>query len=357
MAVSVGVWSGSIDPEPLLLDYDAFQPLQWVTSNFLHAGLFHLVPNMIFLWVFGLIVEGKVGWLRFLGIFFGIGVVQCGLEQLLFSDAASLGASSIVFGLIGVSLVWSPLNDVTFFWFFWLILPRTGTFDVKVRTVAICYAAWELLWMGIAFQIAGFSPTSEFLHLMGAAIGVPIGVVMLRKRWVDCEGWDWFSVRRGDHKRSASLEALRHVRTPASRVGLSAEEDARRKLRRMREKIVGGDAVLAYGIYKGIPKELEEADLNSLADLLFRAKLWRPCSAVMKAYVQRFPNTSTSMRLRLAAIAIRHERRPAQGLTLLGTVRRGRLTRSGQALYDTLRSEAERLRAENPLELADDEAF
>ena len=34
------------------------------------------------------------------------------------------------------------------------------------------------------------------LHSLGAFVGVPIGVVMLRKGWVDCEGWDLLSLRK-----------------------------------------------------------------------------------------------------------------------------------------------------------------
>src|SRR5262245_50368908 len=34
-------------------------PSQWLTHNFLHAGLIHLIGNMIFLWAYGIVVEGK----------------------------------------------------------------------------------------------------------------------------------------------------------------------------------------------------------------------------------------------------------------------------------------------------------
>ena len=38
--------------------------------------------NMIFLWIFGLIVEGS-GWWKFLLIFFGAGIAQCALEEMV----------------------------------------------------------------------------------------------------------------------------------------------------------------------------------------------------------------------------------------------------------------------------------
>src|SRR5437879_9699033 len=58
--------------EPYLLTYgDGLHPVQWVTSAFIHAGIGHLVGNMIFLWAFGLVVEGKLGWWRFLLVYLG----------------------------------------------------------------------------------------------------------------------------------------------------------------------------------------------------------------------------------------------------------------------------------------------
>lgn len=207
VGATIAMFSGAFDPDDWILDYRTIAPLQWVTSNFLHADWSHLISNMVFLWVFGLIVEGKVGWLRFLAICLTIGVVQCAIEQTLFfqlaTDGGSLGASSVIFGLLAISLVWAPLNDVTWMFVFF----RYGnTFEVKVRSVAFAFTALQFFWMGLGAMLgAGFGPSSELLHLMGAAIGLPIGVIMLKKGWVDCEEWDWFSVRKGLHLKKAEF--------------------------------------------------------------------------------------------------------------------------------------------------------
>ena len=45
------------NPENWLLYYGVgLTPLQWLLSMFMHGGLFHLLGNMAFLWVFGMIV-------------------------------------------------------------------------------------------------------------------------------------------------------------------------------------------------------------------------------------------------------------------------------------------------------------
>ena len=62
---------------------DGVHPVQWLTNNFLHSGIFHLVGNMIFLWTFGLVVEGKLGWWRFPLVYLLLGVVDSAAMQLL----------------------------------------------------------------------------------------------------------------------------------------------------------------------------------------------------------------------------------------------------------------------------------
>jgi membrane associated rhomboid family serine protease len=192
--VFVLVMTGTLDYESLALQYGKLVPIQWVTSNFLHAGILHLLGNMIFLWVFGLVVEGKVGALPFLLLYFGIGLAECAVEQLLMlgaEEGCSLGASSILFGLLGIAMIWAPKNHVdVWYWFFiWV-----GTFTVTTEAAAYIFLGFEVFYQ-IVSMVGGIHLTSMLLHLMGAAIGVPLGVFMLKKGYVDCEGWDWFSMR------------------------------------------------------------------------------------------------------------------------------------------------------------------
>ena len=79
-------------------------PVQWVTSNFVHMGFPHLFGNMIFLWGFGIIVEGKLGWWRFVLLYFAIGISQCAIEQTLL-----LGSDPINEFLIGGEQI--PLTE------------------------------------------------------------------------------------------------------------------------------------------------------------------------------------------------------------------------------------------------------
>ena len=83
--VFVAVAFGLFSPIPYELTYgDGIHPLQWVTSLFIHNGFLHLVGNMFFLWGFGIIVEGKIGWKRFLAVFLSLGLIASAIG---FGDA------------------------------------------------------------------------------------------------------------------------------------------------------------------------------------------------------------------------------------------------------------------------------
>ncbi|MEK6261020.1 MAG: rhomboid family intramembrane serine protease [Planctomycetota bacterium] len=71
------------DNDGWLLQYgNGLHPLEWVAYNFLHFGVGHLLGNMFFLWAFGIVIEGKLGWWKFLGVYMTIGIVGGFLIQL-----------------------------------------------------------------------------------------------------------------------------------------------------------------------------------------------------------------------------------------------------------------------------------
>lgn len=175
------------------------KPHQWLTRNFLHAGIFHLAGNMVFLWTFGLIVEGKVGPLVFLPLYLGMGIFQAAAEQALLSGSpgvgGSLGASAILFGLMAIALVWAPRNDVTVIGH---IFMKGLHFDAPI----LAFCGLFILWEGFVVVLTGAALSSAALHATGALIGFAVGVAFLSLRWVDCEGWDLFSVLAGEEAKA-----------------------------------------------------------------------------------------------------------------------------------------------------------
>jgi rhomboid protease GluP len=82
-----------------------------VTAMFLHAGLLHLVVNLISLFQLGRFYELMFGTRRFLFIYFTTGLAAS-LASVFWTRAASVGASGAIFGVLGAfifSIRRSPL--------------------------------------------------------------------------------------------------------------------------------------------------------------------------------------------------------------------------------------------------------
>jgi len=81
-----------------------------LTSMFMHGGWWHLLGNMLFLWVFGNNIEDSMGHTRFI-IFYLICGVAAGLAHVFFSPAShipAVGASGAIGGIMGAYVVLYP---------------------------------------------------------------------------------------------------------------------------------------------------------------------------------------------------------------------------------------------------------
>ncbi len=350
-------WNESIDTEKWALRIGSgFHPLQWVTANFLHADWLHLIANMVFLWVFGMIVEGKTGSWLFLGIYFALGIGESALEQVLFlhsEEGITLGASAILYGLLGMSAVWAPKNDVQFLFIYF----RAAFFELSVLTTAGIYIGLDLLgaffWMGM-----GKALSTSTIHLLGAVIGLVAGVVLLKRGVVDCENWDWFSIRAGRHI-PVRIQKPKPVEPRSPRTASDVTEERRAALELLRESLAAGDAPTAWEIYSRTAEEtggwlLGEKDSRALVTGLHAAAAWESFATLAQAHIARFAAGSASIRLGLAEHTLRRASRPSRALAMLDALPDASLTPAEIVRGDRARAEAERRIQGGALELADD---
>lgn len=235
------------DASPYYLYFgDGFHPLQWLTHNFLHGGPMlgwpHLIFNMIFLWPFGMIIEGKIGWARMLVLYLAIATFQGFTQQLVMlptdpqnhaaefvrllndpdhpmsaeekqelqqqfrrdllrSGSCSLGASAVIFGLMAICAIWAPENEFESY-FRWSLLIRAsdgGIRDWTVLTVCLMFIVKE----AAMYFMRGGALSSEALHLNGFVAGLAFGLAMLYFGMVDCEGYDLISMVTGEKFKAA----------------------------------------------------------------------------------------------------------------------------------------------------------
>jgi membrane associated rhomboid family serine protease len=352
--------------EPYMLVHgDGLHPAQWITSNFLHANIMHLAGNLIFLWAFALVVEGKVGFFPFLAIFLGIGFVQCGLEQLVtlgFPQDASLGNSAIVYGLMAMALVWAPKNELGCVWWFGF---RSGLMDLSILWFSLLYIALEVVQVAFWGGLVGVTPVSAVLHLSGAAVGFVLGTALLKLGWVDCENWDLYAVlghHEGRPKGSVPIKVKGPKANPKAKrkktadATTSPEERADAATRRFRAHLESGSIGEAYASYAKSIRTVAgwmppDAEWLALIQTLLEGRDWRAGVTVMEDYLHRSPKPSARVRLRLAQVLVKEQQRPAHALKVLDEIPAGALPENLETAARQLRRQAEQMREDGVLEL------
>jgi membrane associated rhomboid family serine protease len=89
----------------------------WITifsAMFLHAGLIHIVGNMLFLWVFGPQIEDVMGAGRYLA-FYVLGGLAATIAQIIIdptSTIPNLGASGAIAAVMGAFIITYPRDKI-----------------------------------------------------------------------------------------------------------------------------------------------------------------------------------------------------------------------------------------------------
>jgi membrane associated rhomboid family serine protease len=359
----------------LLLGEGHLHPLQWITSNFLHPTFLHLAGNMLFLWAFGLIVEGKVGWKWFLAIYLAAGVLESAGEQVclyaLNETVVSYGASAVVFSLMAIALVWAPRNDLVIG--YWLPVLNIGTADVSVVTFALLFLAAQVVLALVGWLLAGMALSSQMLHLSGAVIGFAIGTVMLRRSRVDCEGWDLFSVLRGRHIKAASDMYITSLKdsTELAALGASTSAEGRRKggdekrgaarrkarcINRVRSLLDRDRPLDALSELREVQHVLPDWRLPArdhlrLAEALQQQACWNEAVALWEEYLRNHPDAPVDLRLRAALTMLDHQRRPQAALNVLAEASDDALSSQERALIEDINRRAGKLLDAGVIEL------
>lgn len=147
-------------------------PLTFLTSMFLHGGFFHLVANMLFLWVFGDNVEDAMGSRRF-ALFYLLSGLGGGAAYVLtapHAQAPMVGASGAIAGVI-----------VAYLMFF----PQVRIFGLAFNVLPFRIPAWIAIGLWIAAQLwsALMLPKGEvgfWTHVGGVVAGAALTPLLRR---------------------------------------------------------------------------------------------------------------------------------------------------------------------------------
>ena len=160
-------------------DFLSIETATLVTSQFLHGGWFHLLGNMLYLWIFGNNVEDRFGRAGFLA-FYLFGGALAGLTQVAIdptSTVPTIGASGAIAATLGAYFVLFPRARVTslvFLGFFYQLI------DVPA---VIVLGFWFVLQLidGLtslgAVQSGG--GVAFFAHIGGFVVGAVLARLMI----------------------------------------------------------------------------------------------------------------------------------------------------------------------------------
>jgi len=157
--------------------------LPLLTSMFLHGGLWHLISNMWFLWVFGDNIEDRLGHFRYL-LFYLVWGVGAGLVHTFFnlhSTVPAIGASGAVSGVLGAYFVIFPRSRVV------TLVPLIFFFFTVQVPAVIMLGYWFLIQFLSGLGSLGAATgggVAWWAHIGGFVLGVVVGKVARRPRRV-----------------------------------------------------------------------------------------------------------------------------------------------------------------------------
>lgn len=162
-------------PDPRLL----VTPL---TSMYLHASVVHLAGNVLYLWVFGSVVERRLGAPRFLLFYTFCGLVAAVAQVAAWRDSSipAIGASGAIAGLLAAYLVLCPgavLGTVAP----WLFVFRPGEAPAVIL-LALWLLSQALSWAISLGGTASGSSAGWFAHLCGFAGGLVLALIFRGRR-------------------------------------------------------------------------------------------------------------------------------------------------------------------------------
>ncbi|MEX2213883.1 MAG: rhomboid family intramembrane serine protease [Phycisphaeraceae bacterium] len=170
---------------------------QFITSAFLHADTWHLLGNMLFLYVFGNSLEDRLGKVGFLGFYLG-GAILSGLGHVMMETSPVLGASGAVTSVTGAYLALFPLSKVTVLFFMFII----GFIEIPSMWLIIFFFIQD----GIQYS-ARAGGVAYLAHMTGTVYGFLLGMSLLWLRLLPREPYDMLSLW-AHRRRRATFSAL-----------------------------------------------------------------------------------------------------------------------------------------------------
>jgi membrane associated rhomboid family serine protease/Zn-finger nucleic acid-binding protein len=137
-----------------------------LSSMFMHGGIFHLIFNMYFLWIFGNNIEDRIGPAKYVVFYLSCGIFAGLIHTFLTGhpELPTLGASGAVSGIMGGYLYLYPRAKLTFHT---LIIWR----PLKFRLPVWFYLGVWFFGSQIIYAALAIPGTAWYAHIAGFIFG------------------------------------------------------------------------------------------------------------------------------------------------------------------------------------------
>jgi membrane associated rhomboid family serine protease len=137
-----------------------------LTSMFLHGGVWHVVGNMLYLFIFGAAVEYRMGAPRYAAFYFASGIAAALATVLIAPESRVpvIGASGAIAGVLGAYFIFYPRGRIL------TILP----IFVFIQVLEIPAVIYLLLWFAIQLY-AGIAAGQQGASMGGVAWWAHVG--------------------------------------------------------------------------------------------------------------------------------------------------------------------------------------
>jgi hypothetical protein len=147
------------------------EPWRFLTSMFLHGDITHIFFNGYALFIFGSVLERRIGLKDYLIIYFGAGFLGGLLYYITYllgiiPPIPALGASGAIYGILGAVAILVP-NLTVFMWFVpmpiryaaiaWFAIEFLGTFDVSSGIASAAHLGGLIFGLAYAWLIKSVS--------------------------------------------------------------------------------------------------------------------------------------------------------------------------------------------------------
>jgi membrane associated rhomboid family serine protease len=150
-----------------------------VTSTFLHGSWFHVIFNMLYLWIFADNIEDRLGRPRFI-LFYLLAGIAGNLAHILLNPGSPIplvGASGAIAGVLGAYIITFPRARITSLLFIF--------FFITIRDIPAIYFLlfWFLLQVinGVASLGIMGNNVAYWAHIGGFLSGVVLMLILKKK--------------------------------------------------------------------------------------------------------------------------------------------------------------------------------